>query len=368
MASNGMLELGYDYVVLDDCWAYARDPATMQLTWDPSRFPSGMPAVIKRVHDLGFKFGLYTSAGNETCSNGGRTELTVPGSEGYYAEDIKLFEEWEVDYIKLDFCGNVKQPSYAALHGREYHELFGTLVKNSSRDMLLETVAGYWFLRNDVSLYSDFWRFCEDHHDDWESTNEALACRRALINEDLRNPANGYPYMDFLMTGGNGCAPYIPNASGDHCPGQTTNQYRTEYSLWSLTQSPLFVATDVRVMNDAMLALLLNEEVIEIHQTVTAGGGGVMISDDSVHGTQIWGRVIDDTVGYGAKYLVALVNRFGRSPKTVSLSFDEHLDWGSDVDGSVRDLWKSKDLGKVTDTFEVSVDVGDTVLLTITRE
>jgi len=34
---------------------------------DPVRFPSGMKALADYVHTLGLKFGLYSSAGNETC-------------------------------------------------------------------------------------------------------------------------------------------------------------------------------------------------------------------------------------------------------------------------------------------------------------
>ena len=61
--------------------------------WDANRFPSGMPALIAKLHDKGFKFGLYTSAGNETCNSGGRP-YPIPGSEGYYQQDVNKFAEW----------------------------------------------------------------------------------------------------------------------------------------------------------------------------------------------------------------------------------------------------------------------------------
>ena len=37
--------------------------------------------------------------------------------------------------------------------------------------------------------------------------------------------------MDFLMTGGNGCAGPIA-----HCPGQTDDNYKTEFGIWTITQ------------------------------------------------------------------------------------------------------------------------------------
>ena len=57
---SGMLALGYDHILLDDCWG-ARDPTTHRIVGDPSRFPEGMPSFISKVHALGFKMGLYTA-------------------------------------------------------------------------------------------------------------------------------------------------------------------------------------------------------------------------------------------------------------------------------------------------------------------
>lgn len=44
-----------------------------------------------------------------------------------------------------------------------------------------------------------------------------------------------------------------PNGSKlEHCPGQTDAEYRTEFSIWSITASNLLVATDIRNMTDIM--------------------------------------------------------------------------------------------------------------------
>lgn len=64
MIDNGMQKVGYNYVNLDDCWADLRDNTTHKLTWDTERFPNGIPSLIDWLHSKGFKFGLYTSAGN----------------------------------------------------------------------------------------------------------------------------------------------------------------------------------------------------------------------------------------------------------------------------------------------------------------
>ena len=44
-----------------------------------------------------------------------------------------------------------------------------------------------------------------------------------------------------------GCLIPVP---GKFCPGQTDEEYRTEFSLWSIANSALLVATDVRNLTD----------------------------------------------------------------------------------------------------------------------
>ena len=59
-------------VNLDDCWeATTRDSATGAMRADPDRFPSGtLKPLADWLHERNFTFGMYTSAGNQTCSTG----------------------------------------------------------------------------------------------------------------------------------------------------------------------------------------------------------------------------------------------------------------------------------------------------------
>ena len=59
------------------------------------------------------------------------------------------------------------------------------------------------------------------------------------------------------MTGGAGCGQFH---AGDHCPGQTDAEYRTQFSVYVLVASPLIVGTDVRNMTKIMRDALLNKE------------------------------------------------------------------------------------------------------------
>ncbi len=70
MVSSGLLTLGYDHILLDDCWAGTNRTAEGKITEDRTRFPSGMKNVTARLHAMGMKLGLYTDVGTTTCRGG----------------------------------------------------------------------------------------------------------------------------------------------------------------------------------------------------------------------------------------------------------------------------------------------------------
>jgi alpha-galactosidase len=62
MASSGMKDAGYEFVVIDDCWQTGRN-APVNIVANNERFPSGMKALADYVHSRRLKFGIYTDAG-----------------------------------------------------------------------------------------------------------------------------------------------------------------------------------------------------------------------------------------------------------------------------------------------------------------
>ena len=58
--------------------------------------------MISKIHSLGLKFGIYSSAGIFTCAK-------FPGSLGYEDKDAQLWASWGVDYLKYDNCYNQGQ-------------------------------------------------------------------------------------------------------------------------------------------------------------------------------------------------------------------------------------------------------------------
>ena len=70
LISSGLRDVGYNYVVLDDCWSDGRDDGGF-LKADTKKFPRGMSYVANAIHDEGLLFGIYSSAGEMTCAGYG---------------------------------------------------------------------------------------------------------------------------------------------------------------------------------------------------------------------------------------------------------------------------------------------------------
>lgn len=98
----GLKDLGYHYVILDDCWSVGRDPTNSSLLANTVKFPRGMKAVADDLHALDLGFGMYSSAGTYTCGG-------YAGSLGYETIDAETWASWGVDYLKYDNCYNEGQ-------------------------------------------------------------------------------------------------------------------------------------------------------------------------------------------------------------------------------------------------------------------
>lgn len=92
MVELGLRDVGYYYVVLDDCWSNGRY-ANNTLRPDFTKFPNGMAYVADKMHSMGLGFGMYSDAGKYTCGQ-------YEGSLGYETVDAQTFAGWGVDYLK----------------------------------------------------------------------------------------------------------------------------------------------------------------------------------------------------------------------------------------------------------------------------
>ena len=80
LVHSGLRDVGYNYVVLDDCWSDGRGDDGF-IRPDLNRFPNGMAYVADQIHDQGMLYGMYSSAGEMTCARYGEKEISLEPTE-----------------------------------------------------------------------------------------------------------------------------------------------------------------------------------------------------------------------------------------------------------------------------------------------
>lgn len=108
MKKSGLLDAGYKFVNLDDCWHSSIRDKEGKLQGDLATFPRGIKPLVEDLNKMGFKAGIYSSNGTLTCED-------LPASLGHERIDAETFAEWGIEYFKYDFCHNKPITSKAPL-------------------------------------------------------------------------------------------------------------------------------------------------------------------------------------------------------------------------------------------------------------
>ena len=246
MVAEGLLDAGYNYLVIDDIWHLKERGADGRMVPDPEKFPHGMKYIADYVHSKGLKFGMYSCAGYLTCAG-------YPASYDYEWIDAQTFAEWGVDFLKYDFCFHPMTVRPDMLYKR-----MALALANCGRDILFSACS--WGSENTKQWIketgADMWRSTGDINDSWQSIKD-LAQSQLQVQE--YNGKGCFNDMDMLVVGMNGRG----NVGFKGC---STEEYRTHFSLWALLNSPLMIGCDIRSMDETTKSILLNKEVIAINQ------------------------------------------------------------------------------------------------------
>ncbi len=255
LVDQGLSEVGYEYIIIDDCWQMMDRDKEGNLVPDLEKFPHGMKYVADYVHAKGLKFGIYSCCGTRTCGN-------YPGSFEHEFEDARLFASWGVDYLKYDNChkpGSLKTP--------ELYRRMSMALRNTGRDIFL--AACQWG-QDDVhrwirSAGAHSYRSTVDITDSWKSIETI-----ALAQIEKQSYAGPYCYndMDMLVTGMYGGGSNPETSMG----GCNDVEYQTHFALWAFLNSPLIIGCDIRKMNDVTKQILCNKDLIAINQDVEGRG------------------------------------------------------------------------------------------------
>lgn len=255
MVDSGLLDAGYEYLVIDDCWSLRKRDENGKLVADPKKFPSGMKAVADYVHSKGLKFGMYSCDGPLTCAK-------YPGSFDHEFDDAATFAEWGVDYLKYDNCFKPK------IDGNILYRRMALALRNCGRNIMFSACnwgtehVEKWINSTGAHLY----RSTGDIRDDWSSI-KALA--KSQIGKITHSGPFCYNDIDMLVVGMHGSGECINNAAyvGDFAAnGCTDLEYRTHFAFWCMMNSPLMIGCDIRNMSEETKKILFNRDLIAINQ------------------------------------------------------------------------------------------------------
>jgi alpha-galactosidase len=333
MASNGMKDAGYQYVIIDDCWQTGRD-ATGNIVVDAEKFPGGIKALADYVHSRGLKFGIYSDAGTMTCAK-------RPGSIGHEYQDARQYAAWGVDYLKEDWCstlpGQNAESSYMLMRnalaetGRPI--VFSICEWGSNKPWLWAgPIGNLWRATGDIQ---DCWN-CKK---DWGGNGVTQILDLMNGIESYSGP--GHWNDPDMLEIGNG--------------GLSTVESRAHFSMWALFSAPLLAGNDLGNMSAETKEILMNKEVIAIDQDPSGVQGHRVKKTGDL---EVWSKQLAD----GGR-AVALLNRSDK-PATISADWQD-VGYPAQVSANVRDLWAHKDLGAKSGSYSTEVPSHGVVLVTV---
>lgn len=260
MVDKGLLEAGYNYLVIDDLWHADKRADNGDPVEHPTKFPNGMKATSDYVHSKGLKFGIYSDAAEYTCAG-------AYGSLGYETKDANGYAAWEVDLLKYDYCGAPGDVETA----KTRYKAIGDALKASGRNIILYVCE--WGVREPwkwgAEVGGSCWRATYDTRDCWRGATGGIGIVQTIDvmkNIWAYNGVNRWNDADMMCIGINGTG----KSSSHLCatgPGMTKDEYRTQMALWCMWSSPLTLSNDMtQPLSDVDLAIMSNEELIALDQ------------------------------------------------------------------------------------------------------
>ncbi len=341
--NEGLKNAGYEYIVIDDCWE-ADHRVDGRLAWDKNKFPEGIKALADYVHSKGLKFGIYSCAGTHTCAG-------KPASFGYEELDALTFAEWDVDFLKYDFC--YVPPG---VDGPGLYQRMGQALRVTGRPIVFSICE--WGVNDPwkwgARTGGHMWRTTGDITDSWESILKIGFEKQAGL--ESYSGSGQWNDPDMLVVG-------MYDEGNVACGGCTDAEYRCHFSLWCLLAAPLMIGCDVRKMNKATREILLNSDVIAVNQD-KLGCQGYQIGS-VFHGREradVWAKPLAD-----GSISVGLFNLGERDGRRLSVAWDS-IGLNNRCSCLVQDLWAHEDLGSFTGHFSTLINKHDVALVKIIPE
>lgn len=262
MIAKGLKDAGYDHVNIDDGYFGYRDSLGYMVP-HTGRFPKGMKHVPEYIHSLGMKAGIYTDAGHNTCGSNYNKDPHGLGA-GLWQHEVqdaeRYFNEWDFDFIKIDWCGGSKlglDPKERYLRIREIIDSVAT--KHIDINVCRWRYPGTW-----VNKVGSSWRVSGDIRPNWPSI-----CDMISKNLYLSAYAGGgcYNDMDMMVVGYNGGkdSAFWEDSYGSNF-GLTYDEEEAHFTMWCAMSSPLLIGCDLTYIPQETLDIITNPELIAVNQ------------------------------------------------------------------------------------------------------
>lgn len=336
MVQSGLAAHGFQYVNIDDTWEAGRD-SNGEITTN-AKF-GDMKALSDYVHGKGLKLGIYSSPGPKTCGD-------YEGSYRHEDQDAQTYAGWGIDYLKYDWCsyGGIAKDNSLAEYQKPYAVMRAALDK-ADRDIVFSFcqygMGNVWEWGTEIG--GNCWRTTGDINDSWNSLYGIYSSQDG--HEKFVGPGH-WNDPDMLVVGSVGWG-------NPHPSHLTPNEQILHISMWCLLSSPLLIGCDMTKMDPFTVALLSNDEALDINQDPVGKPAGRKSLDGN---KEVWARPLwDGTMAVG------LLN--SRPEQTVVTA--KWSDLGLTGSQPVRDLWLHKSLGTHQDQFSIAVPAHGAVLLKI---
>lgn len=357
MVDKGLKDHGWTYVNIDDAWQGRRGGPFKGIQAN-EKFPD-MKGLCDKVHSLGLKVGIYSTPWETSyakycggSSNDRSGAWSPPGKQmpedrfgkySFAASDARQWAAWGIDYLKYDWrpldIPHVKEMADALrASGRD-------IVYSLSNSAMYDHAAQYARLAN-------CWRTTGDIRDVWDlGDRTGQQYPQGIADIESYNPIwqpfagpGHYNDPDMLVVGQVGWGKLRPAYL-------TPNEQYTHVSLWCLWSAPLLIGAPIDRLDDFTLNLLTNDEVLEVSQDPLC----IQAQRVAKYGPiLVYAKPLQDR-----SLAVGLFNfGFERQPATLYWS-----DLGLHGPYKVRNLWRQKDEGTHSGSFQTSIERHGVVLL-----
>jgi hypothetical protein len=365
MVSTGMQKAGYQYINIDEGWWLGKRDADGTIVVDEKAWPAlaegdkpgDMANIVRYIHGLGLKAGIYTDAGRDGCSmypDLGPAYFST-GSEGHYEQDFLQFARWGFDYVKVDWCGGDKENLDPAVQYAEIARAIARAEKATGHRLYLSICEwgrqSPWTWAPHVGgVEADIWRTSGDIVDPIVASGKNSA-RKAGFDKMLANFDQGihpeaqhtgfYNDPDMMVIG---------------MPGFSDAQNRVHMSLWAISGAPLLVGADLAKLSQETLAMLTNPAVLAVDQDAL-GLQAVKVAEPA-KGQEVWVKPLAKP---GSR-AVLLLNRTAAVAEIAAGWKDLGLTPGTRA--TIRNIWTGEELTSF-DSFAVQVPPGDATLMLV---